>query len=336
MRNILIENLRNDGIKNSKKIEEIIAAFSFPEEESVYQKRELELFKIAKASKNKKNLVNKLKNFIRKYKWTYFSHYTGNTPSIKSLLEKISSKEFNKSMEKSITISTKKLEKIESIIQHNKLSYKAINDFKKFRKLLTFNEKVLSSVFFFQYTELPVYLKVCSYLNDKIENLINYPPNLIERFYKIKKVYKKPIYRFVIAVLNKRLVLITKEEKIREIENLIKYKNLKKSVTVIKGSPVYPGKVRGHVIIVEKKSDRKKVKENSIIVTPMITPTDIDILPKAKGVITDEGGILTHAAVLCREFKVPGIVGTKIASKILKDGDEVILDATKGIVKKLG
>ncbi|GAG22226.1 unnamed protein product, partial [marine sediment metagenome] len=51
--------------------------------------------------------------------------------------------------------------------------------------------------------------------------------------------------------------------------------------------------------------------------------------------ITDGGGTLCHAAIVAREMKIPCIVGTKIATRVLKDGDLVEVDADKGIVRKL-
>ncbi len=54
---------------------------------------------------------------------------------------------------------------------------------------------------------------------------------------------------------------------------------------------------------------------------------------KAKAVITDFGGILCHAAIVARELKIPCVVGTKIATKILKNGDKIEIDIKNGTVK---
>jgi len=58
-------------------------------------------------------------------------------------------------------------------------------------------------------------------------------------------------------------------------------------------------------------------------------------MQKAVAVVTEEGGLTSHAAITSRELGIPCIVGTKIATKILKDGDRVEVNATKGIVKIL-
>ena len=55
----------------------------------------------------------------------------------------------------------------------------------------------------------------------------------------------------------------------------------------------------------------------------------------ASAIITNEGGITSHGVVVAREFNIPCIVGTKIATKVLKDGDRVEVDANKGVIRKL-
>ena len=59
------------------------------------------------------------------------------------------------------------------------------------------------------------------------------------------------------------------------------------------------------------------------------------IMRKAAAVITDEGGITSHAAIVSRELKIPCIIGTKVASKILKNNDMIEMDLNTGIVKKI-
>jgi len=67
----------------------------------------------------------------------------------------------------------------------------------------------------------------------------------------------------------------------------------------------------------------------------MTQPNIMDIASKSGAIVTDEGGMLSHAAVISREFKIPCIVGTHFGTEIFKDGDLVEVDAEKGIVKIL-
>ena len=74
----------------------------------------------------------------------------------------------------------------------------------------------------------------------------------------------------------------------------------------------------------------------SIIVSRMTTPNLITKgMKKAGAIITDEGGITCHAAVLSREFNIPALIGTGNATKLLKDGDMVEIDTDKGIANKV-
>lgn len=65
----------------------------------------------------------------------------------------------------------------------------------------------------------------------------------------------------------------------------------------------------------------------------MTSPDYILAMRLASGIITDVGGLMSHAAIVSRELGIPCIVGTKIATKVLKDGDEVEVDADNGVVK---
>ncbi len=106
----------------------------------------------------------------------------------------------------------------------------------------------------------------------------------------------------------------------------------------LKGLCVQKGKVKGRVELLihnvrDLSSKVRKFKAGNILVTEMTTPNTILACKKAAAIITDEGGVLCHAAIVSRELKIPCIVGTKHATQILKDGDEVEVDAEQGIVR---
>jgi len=104
----------------------------------------------------------------------------------------------------------------------------------------------------------------------------------------------------------------------------------------LKGSTVQSGVVRGVVRILKRKEQISELQEGEILVSPMTTPDFLPAMKSAVAIITDEGGITCHAAIVSRELKKPCIIGTKIATQVLKDGMEVEVDADKGIVRKLG
>ena len=101
----------------------------------------------------------------------------------------------------------------------------------------------------------------------------------------------------------------------------------------IKGQTAFPGKATGKVLLILSKDDFNKFRSGHILVSHSTTPDYVPIMKESLAIITDEGGILSHASVISRELKIPCIIGTKNATQVLKDGDLVEVDAEKGVVK---
>ncbi len=106
------------------------------------------------------------------------------------------------------------------------------------------------------------------------------------------------------------------------------------SEPILTGLPAAPGVGVGKVKVVLDMKDLDKVKQGDILVTKMTTPDMVPAMKKASGIVTDEGGMTSHAAIVSRELGIPCIVGTEKATKLLKDGDLVTVDASKGVVYK--
>lgn len=104
---------------------------------------------------------------------------------------------------------------------------------------------------------------------------------------------------------------------------------------LLEGKVAFGGVVRGKVRIVQTQEDSKLLEEGEVLVAGMTTPAYIDAMRKAVAFVTDEGGIICHAAIIAREFKKPCVVGTKTATEILNTGDFVEVDADKGIIRVL-
>jgi len=121
---------------------------------------------------------------------------------------------------------------------------------------------------------------------------------------------------------------------------LIVRPSLNKKIKEFKGNIASPGIVKGKVRVFRNiEGDLAKlitkIKKNDIFVTEMTRPQTMPIIKKASAIITDEGGINCHAAIISRELGIPCIIGTEIATKVLKDGDLVEVHANKGIVRIL-
>lgn len=106
-------------------------------------------------------------------------------------------------------------------------------------------------------------------------------------------------------------------------------------ISEVQGTVAFSGQVKGRVRIIKTIFEFNKFKRGDILITPMTTIDFTHFLKKAEAIVTDEGGITCHAAIISRELRTPCIIGTKIATKIFKDGDLVEVDANKGVVKLL-
>lgn len=106
-------------------------------------------------------------------------------------------------------------------------------------------------------------------------------------------------------------------------------------LTEVKGQTAWKGTVTGTVKIVNSIKNMEKFKDGDVLVSINTNPSLMPIIKKASAIVTDEGGVLCHAAIVSREFKIPCVIGTKVATKVFKDGDTVLVDATHGTVKRL-
>lgn len=101
---------------------------------------------------------------------------------------------------------------------------------------------------------------------------------------------------------------------------------------LLKGVGASPGAASGKVRIILGKDDITKINRGDIIVTSMTSPDLVPVMSRSAAIITDLGGRTSHAAIVSREMGIPAIVGTRQATTILKDGQEVTVDAYYGVV----
>lgn len=122
-----------------------------------------------------------------------------------------------------------------------------------------------------------------------------------------------------------------------EIENLRKQElgDVKQQITEVKGMPAYKGIVKGSVRLIRTPKDLENLKQGEILVAHHTSPEFVLAMKRVAAIVTDEGGITSHAAIVSRELKIPCVTATKEGSNVFKTGDLVEVDADKGIVRKL-
>lgn len=165
------------------------------------------------------------------------------------------------------------------------------------------------------------------------------PAELILYLKHGKKLSEREVGRrkqcYILESSGKTLRVTGGEEALKRYQNEFEEKIDLISVNKIKGTPASAGKARGKVKIVITGQDQNKMRKGDILVSTMTTPRLITAMKKAAAIVTDEGGLTAHAAIVSRELGIPCIVGAKIATRVLKDGDYVEVDADKGIVRKI-
>jgi phosphohistidine swiveling domain-containing protein len=121
-------------------------------------------------------------------------------------------------------------------------------------------------------------------------------------------------------------------DKEKEIFHSLKHKE---EILEVTGMAASKGFVRGQARITLSAKAATEIKPGEILITSMTTPDFVTAVKRAAAVVTNEGGVLCHAAVISREFGIPCIVGTMIATKVFKTGDMLEVDANSGIVRKI-
>ncbi len=103
----------------------------------------------------------------------------------------------------------------------------------------------------------------------------------------------------------------------------------------LKGQVAFSGAARGRVRILKRRDQVAEFQAGEILVSPMTTPDFLPAMKSAAAIVTDEGGVTSHAAIIARELGVPCLIGTKFATELFKDGDMVEVDAVQGVVRRL-
>ncbi len=126
--------------------------------------------------------------------------------------------------------------------------------------------------------------------------------------------------------------LLTTEET-KKCTDLLLLKDTHQEIKEFKGTIAQKGKAIGKVKIVTRRDQTEGFEDGMILVAYETTPDIIFAMQKSAAIVTDFGGLTSHAGIVARELKKPCIVGTKIATKVLKDGDIVEVDANTGTVR---
>lgn len=185
----------------------------------------------------------------------------------------------------------------------------------------------------------PVLVKLAKKHGVTKDDLLYYLPEeflqLLQFGKKLSKAVLKQRRRYYILLLKRGKISLYTGKAARSIEAKELSKEKITALRELKGMSASSGHVQGRVRIVNTAAQMQSMKNGEILVSIMTTPRLLLAAKKAAAIVTDEGGITCHAAIVARELKKPCIIGTKIATHVFKDGDFVEVDAERGVVRKL-
>ena len=355
--NLITDRIKSGLIKHRDEIEEItdinnaLMVLSYPVRKVLIQKEQDNFYKLADFIKNKKDFRKNRKflilsaKYLKKYSWTktfLFSSINLLTlPELSKRLEEFIKKDGIKEykLQKIQQLRNKKLaDKLLKLLSNDKSLIKQIKRARDFGWLLSWS--VEEALFLFRGMRGFLDL-IVKELDMKYHQfiLLTYQ-EILDSLKSGKKIelkeFKKRSQGYVFLI-EKREPSIIFGRNGRSLSNTID-KNigtLNKGGNIITGQAVSPGIVKGKAKIIMKVDKLREVKIGDVLVCSMTSPEYVPAMRNAIAIITDEGGLLSHASIVSRELGKPCVVGTKVATKALKDGDLVEVDANKGTVRIL-
>lgn len=133
---------------------------------------------------------------------------------------------------------------------------------------------------------------------------------------------------------NKEIAMITAADpEYQQLKELYGQTPKPDDLSVLKGMSARKGVVRARASVVTGQADFANFSEGDILVAPETTPAFVPLMRKATAIVTEGGGITSHAAIVSRELGIPCVISVKGLMAVVKNGDEVEVDADKGVVR---
>lgn len=335
-----VDNMLSNKKLTKKQIEEIKNYYLIPQKHLAYRQENRDLKKIKDFLDNKHKLENITLNTLpkqvikllyihqEKYSWLTTSsldskpaslnYYSKRLKELDASSNIVSIKPKLSSHIKSL-LSNSEIRLLELINEHLYIDNYAADLFEKidflFQKLLSKNCDVS-------------FQKLSWYTFSELELLVRKNAKLSSTDLRGRKKFR------IMVQINGKIVLFYGKKNFDLIKKLLN-KNKDVKVKSFKGNIACLGHVKGIVKIIRGIKDMDKVEKGDVIVANNTRPDLMPAIRRCIAIVTNYGGITSHAAIVSRELKIPCIVGTHIATDVLKDGDLVEVDADKGVVRIL-
>ncbi len=322
---------------------EVFSALVTPNKRSELQQQDLDFYNLLVEYKSGKNIEKDLQKHSDKYKWLQF-HYDGPTILEKPYFEAgvISATKQGLDAEKE----TSKILQCERQVQEMQveltkkllLSEEETHWLEVARQFGYLKSLRKDAVFRAGANSYPLIKEIAKRLNLTTVQLKFLTLDEVKVALESEKVnlaeLNSRMKHCIVTFDNEKLVIYSGETA-NQLASMIYEEKAEDGLVEIKGMSAFPGIVSGVVKILRNAEDMKKFGQGDILVSMATNPNLISAMKIAGAIVTDEGGITCHAAIVSRELRIPCVIGTKVATKWLKDGDKVEVDAVKGVVRKL-
>jgi len=326
-----LEALLKKLIKNKKKRKEYFILLTTPVKKSFSMGENIFLLKLNK-------ITNKdIKKYLEKYSWIknigFWNKY-------------YDEKEFKEKVENIKKIDTEqRLKEIEENDKNYKKKLKIVLKELKNPKELVVLVKSIQEMVFFRSFRMEIMYKsgiilknlfqeIAKRVGVRYEEVIYYiTPELIHYLKSNKKANKNKLKerkKEFACGYKDSLIHIYSGKELKYFKK--KYKIVIEEVSNLTGMCACPGIAEGNVRIINKVREINNFKKGEILVCAMTLPIYVPAMEKAAAIVTDEGGITCHAAIVSRELGVPCVIGTKVSTKNLKNGDFIRVDASHGLI----
>lgn len=353
---IIAEKIRevyeNSDIKNEMRFTELFSKLTSPTHISFINESEINLYEIALRIKKEigkkdireediKNIpkyYNLIKEHQKRYFWIHNNYVDSHILDVEYFIHEIMNI-LNENMESN-------LERIKSTAEKNREAkeelIKKLDIPKELKTLIeisddfTYWQDIRKKATFWTIHYMSLILK-------EISKRTNYDLVLLKYMSpkEVSDIFKNPQEKSKLEMRKWKSVAYWDEEgheilcgkEVDKIKDDLLANNDFSNVNDFRGLSAMTGKAIGKVKILKSAKDIHKVNEGDIIVAVMTRPDYVPAMKRAAGIVTNEGGVTSHAAIISRELGIPCIIGTKIATEVLKDNMIVEVNANHGWVK---
>ncbi len=324
-----IENALREYIKNEQELAAALEILTTPEKISFYQEEELDLAQ-----------TSDVKAHVQKYFW--IGNGYGGVRTLNANYFGKRKKELPLNFKEKLKVRLKEIqEKKNEVSEKYRLSPHVIEMCNAFVNGIEWQDERKKMILIYVHHKELMLTEASRRLHIPQDDLRNFGTAEILEMLRGKlqnqKMIKDRRVAFAAAMVpNKKLKMLNSKTALTYWKTYLE-KQVDSSTKELKGIVVSSGTkpVRARVMVLRDPHRADSFPKGDILVAPMTTPEYIFAMKRASAIITDTGGLMSHAAVTSRELGVPCIVGTKYATTWLKDGDLVEVDTNQGVVRKI-